>query len=93
MAPEILAHLQEHSSRGFLLFTTSMNGTIDCYCHVDDEITKQALQTHALQLLSAQQEIDSQMLFNGLISSMEAEMKAAAKPKRRKKGGDDNTPA
>lgn len=88
MAPEILAHLQEHSSRGFLLFTTSINGTIDCYCHVDDEITKVALQNHALQLLSAQQEIDNQMLFNGLISSIEEEMKAA-KPKRRKKGGDN----
>ena len=88
MAPEILAHLTEHSSKGFLLFSTNIDGQIECYCHVDDEITKIALQNHALQLLAAQQEIDNQLLFNGLISNMEAEMKAA-RPKRRKKGGDN----
>ena len=92
MPPELLAKIQEFSKSGFLLFQTSDYG-IECYMHVDDEITKIALQNHALQLLSAQQEIENQRRFNGLISNMENEMRAAAKPKRRKKGGDGNPPA
>ena len=87
MAPEILVQLSEHSSRGFLLFTTSANGEIECYCHVDDEITKVALTTHAIKVLSMQSEIDDQILMNGMIANLQQEEKAAKR--RRKKGGDE----
>lgn len=91
LPPELLAKLTEFSSNGFMLFITQDHG-IDCYCHVDNEISKMAIQDHALKLLAAQNEIDGQLMFNSLVENMEAEMKAA-KPKRRKKGGGDNPPA
>lgn len=87
IAPEILEKLNEHSSRGFLLFSTSAEGTIDCYCYVDDEITKTAIQAHALKLLSLQDNLDNQLIMNGMISELEAEAKA--EKRRRKRGGDD----
>ncbi len=73
-----------------MLFITQDHG-IDCYCHVDNEISKMAIQGHALKLLSAQNEIDGQLMFNSLVENMEAEMKAA-RPKRRKKGGGGDNP-
>lgn len=91
LPPELLSKLTEFSSNGFLLFISQDHG-VDCYCHVDNEISKMAIQDHALKLLAAQHEIDGQLMFNSLVENMEAEMKAA-RPKRRKKGGDDNPPA
>ena len=87
IAPEILEKVNEQCSRGFLLFASNINGSIDCYCHVDDEITKIALQTQALKLLSIQDNLDNQMIMNSMISDLEAEAKADKR--RRKKGGDD----
>ena len=88
---ELLQRLNEFTSGGFLIFCAQDHG-VDTYMYADNELVKSALNSHALQLLATQHEIESKMVFNGVVEGIEAEMKAA-RPKRRKKGGGDNPPA
>lgn len=88
---ELLAKLQEFSKSGFLLFITNSDGGIDSYMHVDDEASKLGLSSYAQKLLGAQEQLEGQMMMNGLVNELEQEEKAMRK--RRKKGGEGQNPA
>ena len=84
---ELLQKINEFTSMGFAIFAIQDHG-IDSYIYVDNDVVRLGLQSHILKLVSAQENIEEQMVFGSLMENLQQEEKAAKR--RRKKGGGED---